>query len=198
MGRARKLLRNMMFTNLGIYKRPLRVFYVRRTYPVYTQNGGAGSDIFYNTTSEGPPGPPGPAGPPGVSVVSANVLPNPGDLIMHLSDGTEINAGNVMGPMGPMGPAGPSGSCSLASVKLVKENYTALENDYYIGTLEKNITITLPESQIGKIYCVKNQVSGNIKLIGTNGQTIDSDAFKTLGTDTSVMVIFDGTRWNVI
>lgn len=51
---------------------------------------------------------PGPAGNDGVSVVAATVDPQ-NDLIIQLSDGTNINAGNVLGPVGPQGPQGPQG-----------------------------------------------------------------------------------------
>lgn len=180
-----------MLPVFGIRRRPFRVYPVRRLAPVYIQSGGQGTDIFYNTTNEGPPGPPGE---PGVSVVNAYVSSNPGDLFIELSDGQTINAGNVIGPQGPQGP---SGNCNTVTVKLVNADYTATNNDYYIGAIQNNITITLPLSSVGRVYCIKNQANGNIKLIGTNGQTIDSNSFRTLGTDSCAMVIFDGSRWNV-
>jgi hypothetical protein len=86
----------------------------------------------------------------------------------------------------------------LIPVVLVNTDYFALATDYYIGAIRKDIKITLPLGAIGKVYIVKNQANGNIKVFASGGQTIDSDAVKTLGTEDSIVVVFDGSRWNVI
>lgn len=89
------------------------------------------------------------------------------------------------------------GSSSLINVKLTSVNYIALPSDYYIGATKKDITITLPPGIVGKVYIVKNQVTGNIKVKGT-GQDLDTAGDKTLGSEASLIVVFDGTRWNII
>lgn len=118
------------------------------------------------TTSQGPAGPPGPEGPPGTSVTDARVGNPNGELYITLSDGTEINAGEVVGPkgdkgdqgeqgergpagpageMGPIGPQGPQGECFCeAKAVVVSKDYTATSSDYYIGVRsDAPVTITL-------------------------------------------------------
>jgi hypothetical protein len=97
----------------------------------------------------------------------------------------------------PLGVLSATGGNSLINVKLTAVNYTALIADYYIGATKKDITITLPLGIVGKVYIIKNQVSGNIKVKGT-GQDLDSSGDKTLGSEASLFVVFDGTRWNII
>ena len=86
----------------------------------------------------------------------------------------------------------------FVAVKLVDVNYTALQKDYYIGATEKNIRITLPLGLVGKIFVVKNQSNGTVRVEGTLGETLDGALFKTLGTEASLMAVFDGSRWNLI
>lgn len=90
------------------------------------------------------------------------------------------------------------GGDSLLKVTLVDTDYTATNNDYYIGATEKNITVTLPLGITGKVFIVKNQVNGNIKVEGTGGEFLDSSSTKTLGSEASLIAVFDGTRWNLI
>lgn len=106
----------------------------------------------------------------------------------------QVGSGLSITPTGILSAVGGS---SLISVKLTAINYTALASDYYIGATKKDITITLPLGIVGKVYIVKNQVSGNIKVKGT-GQDLDSSGDKTLGSEASLFVVFDGTRWNII
>lgn len=88
---------------------------------------------------------------------------------------------------------------SLINVTLINDNYIATFDDYYIGATTKNIIITLPIGIVKKVYIVKNQVGeGSIKVQGSANQTLDSSIFKTLGTEASLIVIFDGFRWNLI
>jgi len=97
----------------------------------------------------------------------------------------------------PTGILSATGGSDLINVKLTAINYTALATDYYIGAIKKDIIITLPLGIVGKVYIVKNQVEGNIKVKGT-GQNLDNSGDKTLGTNDSIIVVFDGTRWNII
>lgn len=158
-------------------------FLQHATVQVQTQHGGLGGpgNDNINVTINGDdndssiPGPPGPPGPAGVSVTNAEVKPNPGSLIISLSDGTQINAGNVIGPPGaagepgpagpqgeagpvgecgkpgppgPIGPAGPAGNCACqCQTVLVSEDYTATDADWYIGVSSRDpVVITLPQS----------------------------------------------------
>jgi hypothetical protein len=137
-------------------------------------------DLFINSVVNGGPGTPGPEGPAGpqgeagVGVAAAEVTDNPGDLILLLTDGTVINAGNVIGPTGaqgdtgPPGPPGPSGSCSC-NTTTITEDYLATEADCYIGAeLKEKATITLPSTvPPGTKYTIKLEFGapvGNRKL----------------------------------
>jgi hypothetical protein len=110
--------------------------------------------------------------------------------VVQVGSGLSITPGGILSATG--------GSSSFINVKLTSTNYTATATDYYIGATKKDIEITLPLGITGKVYVVKNQVSGNIKVKTSGGQKIDTSADRTLGTDVSIIVVFDGTRWNVI
>jgi len=87
---------------------------------------------------------------------------------------------------------------SLFAVKIVTANYTASANDYYIGAIKKDITITLPSGILGKVYVVKNEENGEITVSGTAGQKIDGNISEKLSTNKSLMIIFNGTEWQSI
>lgn len=107
----------------------------------------------------------------------------------------QVGSGLSITPAGVLSATG-SGS-SLINVKLTSANYTATASDYYIGTTNKNITITFPLGIVGKVYIVKNQSEGSIKVKGT-GQNLDQSGDKTLGSESSLIAVFDGSRWNLI
>lgn len=155
-------------------------------------------DLFINSVVNGGPGTPGPEGPAGpqgiagVGIDSAEVTENPGDLIILLTDGTVINAGNVVGPQGtpgtagntgamgpqgvpgttgPPGPQGPPGKCKDCECNTItiKEDYCATETDCYIGAeLKEKATVTLPYNvPAGTRYTIKLEFGapvGNRKL----------------------------------
>ena len=98
----------------------------------------------------------------------------------------------------PSGVLSATGGSSFINVTLTATNYTATASDYYIGATKKDIEITLPLGIVGRVYVIKNQVSGNIEVKGSLGQKIDTSSDKTLGAEASIIVVFDGTRWNVI
>lgn len=108
----------------------------------------------------------------------------------------QVGSGLAITPAGILS-ATNSGS-SIIAVTLTAVDYTALATDYYIGATKKDIEITLPLGIVGKVYYIKNQASGNIKVEGTGGQKLDTASSKTLGTEASIIVVFDGTRWNII
>ena len=157
-------------------------------------NGGAGTP--------GPEGPPGPQGEAGVGVASAEVTPNPGDLLLLLTDGTIINAGPVIGPPGPPGPPGPGGGCSCTTTTIT-EDYCATEKDCYIGAqLKEKATVTLPNTvAAGTKYIIKLEFGapvGNRKLTvqPESPALINGVTAITLTTPyESVSVIYNNGNW---
>ena len=107
----------------------------------------------------------------------------------------QVGSGLSITPTGILSATG--SSSDIINVKLTSVNYTALDTDYYIGATKKDITITLPLGVIGKVYIVKNQAEGSIKVKGT-GQNLDSSGDKTLGSEKGIILVFDGTRWNIV
>jgi hypothetical protein len=168
-------------------------------------------DLFINSIvnggpgTSGPEGPAGPQGEAGVGVVSAEVTPNPGDLLLLLTDGTIINAGPVIGPAGPqgdMGPPGPSGGCSCATTTICKD-YTASETDCYIGAQLKNAaTITLSNTvPTGTRYTIKLEFGAPV---GTRKLTLQPQPPALINGVTaitlttpyeSVSVIYHNNHW---
>ena len=108
----------------------------------------------------------------------------------------QVGSGLAITPAGVL--SATNTGTDIINVKLTSADYTALITDYYIGATKKDIDITLPLGVVGKVYIIKNQVSGNIEVKGTGGQKIDTSSDKTLGTEASIIVVFDGTRWNII
>jgi hypothetical protein len=129
--------------------------------------------------------------PPGIVPVTldAQIATTTSLGVIQVGDGLAITPAGVLSATG--------GGSSLINVKLTSVNYTAIASDYYIGATNKNITITLPLGIVGKVYIVKNQSEGSIKVKGT-GQNLDSSGDKTLGSEGSLIAVFDGTRWNLI
>lgn len=112
--------------------------------------------------------------------------------VVQVGSGLSITLAGVLSATG-----GSGDDCSV-KVKLTSTDYTATADDCYIGATKKDIDITLPLGVTGKLYYIKNQISGSIKVKASGGQTIDSSSDKTLGIDSSLTVIFDGSRWNVV
>ena len=136
--------------------------------------------------------------PPSSTVVPAGILPVTLDAEIATTTSlgvVQVGAGLSITPAGVLSATG--GGSSLLNVSLVAVNYTATLNDYYIGATKKSITITLPAGVVGKVYIVKNQAEGNIKVKGT-GEKLDESVDKSLGSESSLIVVFDGTRWNII
>ena len=84
------------------------------------------------------------------------------------------------------------------NVTITSINYTINASDYYIGAIKKDIDITLPLGITGKVYVIKNQINGNIEVKATGGQKINTSSSKTVGSEDAIIVVFDGTRWNII
>jgi hypothetical protein len=119
------------------------------------------------------------------------------DMATTTSPGVvQVGSGLSITPLGVLSATG--SSSDLLNVKLTSTDYTATAIDYYIGATKKDIEITLPLGITGKVYIVKNQVSGNIKVKASGSQKIDTSSDKTLGSEASIIVVFDGTRWNTI
>jgi hypothetical protein len=129
--------------------------------------------------------------PPGIVPVTLDA-----DIATTTSLGViQVGSGLSVTPAGVL--SATSSSSSLLNVKLVSSNYTATLDDYYIGATKKNITITFPLGVVGKVYVVKNQVDGNITVKGT-GQNLDQSGSENIGSEGSIIAVFDGTRWNII
>ena len=109
----------------------------------------------------------------------------------------QVGSGLAITPEGVLS-ATNSGSSDFVNVTLTGVNYTATSTDLYVGATNNNITITLPKGILGRVYYIKNQVAGNIKVQGTGGETIDGTPFQTLGSNAGFIVVFDGTRWNIL
>jgi hypothetical protein len=108
----------------------------------------------------------------------------------------QVGSGLSITPSGILSATG--GSSSFINVTLTNVDYTATADDYYIGATKKEIDITLPLGITGKVYVIKNQATGNIKVKCSGGQTLDTSSSKTLGSESSIIVVIDGSRWNVI
>lgn len=113
--------------------------------------------------------------------------------VIQVGSGLAITPAGVLSATG-----GEDDCCKKVKVKLTSTNYTITDDDYYVGATNNNITLTLPKGILGRVYYVKNQVSGNIKVQGTGGETIDGSSFQTLGSNAGFIVVFDGTRWNIL
>jgi hypothetical protein len=107
-----------------------------------------------------------------------------------------VGSGLSITPLGVLSAIN-SGAGTVA-VKHTAQDYLIQATDYYIGATKKDINITLPLGTIGKVYVIKNQVSGDVKVLTTLLEKIDTSSTKTLGTNESIMVVFDGLRWNII
>lgn len=167
--------------------------------------------INYTASSQpGPPGPQGPTGPQGpagpsgtagTSVVSAEVSPNPGDLLLTLSDGTVINAGVVVGPTGPAGSSGGTGG--PVTTTTIYNDYSAQLTDFYIGVeLEDEAELLLPKNPPnGTEFVIKLQYGapvGNRKLTikPASGSLINGTSSSTMTTPyQSINIISNGNNW---
>lgn len=110
----------------------------------------------------------------------------------------QVGSGLAITPGGVLSATGGSGGTFIGNVHQTAVSYTALANDYYIGATAHPLTITLPLGVLGKVYVIKNESTGSITLTGTGGQTIDATVSKTMGAADFIMVLFNGTRWNII
>jgi hypothetical protein len=137
--------------------------------------------------------------PPPTVIQPAGIIPVTlnSDIATTTSLGVvQVGSGLSITPSGVLSATG--SSSSFINVKLTSVDYTATADDYYIGATKKDIDITLPLGTTGRVYIVKNQASGNIKVKASGGQKIDTASYKTLGSEASIIIVFDGTRWNTI
>jgi hypothetical protein len=108
----------------------------------------------------------------------------------------QVGSGLSITPAGVL--SATNSSSNFINVKLTPVSYTLTAADSYVGATSNNITITLPAGLLGRVYYVKNQANGNIRVQGTGGDTIDGSAFQTLGSNGGFMLVFDGTEWNIL
>lgn len=109
----------------------------------------------------------------------------------------QVGSGLSITPTGILS-ATNSGSSNFVNVTLTSVSYSVTADDSYVGATNNNITITLPFGVVGRVYYIKNQSPGNIKVQGSGSETIDGVAFQTLGSNSGFMVVFDGSRWNIL
>lgn len=130
--------------------------------------------------------------PPGIVPVEleAEISSTTGLGVVQVGNGLSITPSGILSVTGS--------SSSFINVTLTNVDYTATANDYYIGATKKEIDITLPLGIVGRVYIIKNQATGNIKVKTSGGQKIDTASDKTLGSESSIIVVFDGARWNII
>ena len=128
--------------------------------------------------------------PPGIVPVTLDA-----DIATTTSLGVvQVGSGLAITPAGVLSATGGS---DRINVTLTSVNYTATLDNYYIGATKKGITITFPAGVVGKVYVVKNQAEGSITVKGT-GQNLDQSGDKNLGSEASLIAVFDGTRWNLV
>ena len=111
--------------------------------------------------------------------------------LVQIGSGLSITPGGILSATG-------STNNDFINVVLTSVNYLVTATDSYIGATKNNITITLPSGLLGRVYYIKNQSSGNIKVQGSGGETLDGSVFQTLGSNSGFMAIFDGSRWNIL
>lgn len=109
----------------------------------------------------------------------------------------QVGSGLSITPSGVLSAINGGGN-NFVTITLTAVSYTITATDSYVGATNNNIVITLPTGILGRVYYVKNQSGGNIKVQGTGGETIDGSAFQTLGSNSGFMVVFDGSRWNIL
>jgi hypothetical protein len=108
----------------------------------------------------------------------------------------QVGSGLSITPTGIL--SATNSSSNFVNVKLTDFSYSITATDSYVGATSKNIVITLPTGILGRVYYIKNQANGNIKVQCTGGQKIDTSSDKTLGSEDSIIVVFDGARWNTV
>ena len=81
----------------------------------------------------------------------------------------------------------------------VTDTYTALRNDrYIIADPATAKTITIPTSDIGKTYTIKN-VSASVITVDGGDYNIDGAATQSLATQYEwITIVFDGTEWDIV
>lgn len=140
-------------------------------------------------------------------IVSAG-LTRDGDLILVYNDGTELNAGHVVGPAGPAGPQGESSDTTETAFGtiLVSEDYGCTNDDCYIGiNCDRSITITLPLHpgdgfQIAlKIEMSELAEDQHVTIETNDDSTIDGAVSYTMTEPwQSVHLLRRGSNWFII
>lgn len=140
-------------------------------------------------------------------IVSAG-LTRDGDLILVYNDGTELNAGHVVGPAGPQGPMGDSGELHEASfgTTLVSDDYGCTNDDCYLGVNSSgSITITLPvDIGDGHQIAVKLEMpmideDQEITIATNDGSTIDGALSYTMTEPWQSIHLFSrGGHWFIV
>lgn len=96
-----------------------------------------------------------------------------------------------------------SSGADIISVYGTTTNYTATEEDEYIGVSSVNaITISLPLGVSGRVYTIKDeygQGSGKITIQPKTGETIDGKVSYVISVPyQSISVVFRAGSWRII
>ena len=88
---------------------------------------------------------------------------------------------------------------------LIKQDYTATLNDFYIGVdTETSATITLPECADGKQYVIKAEMKPpigkrKVRIVSEDGSKFDGYSDHTLHVSHDALwVIRRGEQWHII
>jgi hypothetical protein len=141
-------------------------------------------------------------------IIVSTGLTRDGDLILVYNDGTELNAGHVVGPAGPPGPMGDSGELHEASFGtiLVSDDYGCTNDDCYIGVnSSRSITITLPvDIGDGHQIAIKLEMpmvdeDQEITIATSDGTTIDGALSYTMTEPWQSLHLFShGGHWFIV
>ena len=156
--------------------------YSRQPQVVIT-NGGALKQTPLPTTTQ----------PPGVVPVEleARIATTSSLGVVEIGSGLSITSSGVLSAIN-------GGNNNFVAVTLTAVDYTVTATDSYVGATKKDLEITLPLGILGRVYYIKNQSNGNIKVEGSGSETIDGISSKTLGSNSGFMLVFDGSRWNIL
>lgn len=183
-------------------------------YAIFRPDLGSRTHIVNVSGGAGPPGPPGPAGPQGVGVHWAGIDQGTGNLVIILTDGTQIAVGKVIGPQGEAGPPGEAGvECNLNCVNNGFTEFITISDDHVMDmncpnvyvTTDHPISITLPQIDDRDILVIIKSGNGapvgnrKITIMGSDGDLIDQSQELILKKQFACaqLATHDG-KWHVI
>jgi hypothetical protein len=129
------------------------------------------------------------------------LLPLPTSDDVDIINYSSSNTPGPAGPPGPPGPQGPPGSL-IIPVTTVEEDYTVLEEDYFIGVITgDSYTITLPSGPEGRTVIVKDVLgdASTSPITIANVGLIDGSATAIINTDFgSLTFVYTNGGWSIV